>query len=134
MGEKIQNNILNKVESAIELVKKRNLRNFENAFLSYEETEPLYDDAQIQGIDNKILRLPGNFFMSVEYCWHNAENEYHTFDSEQHGWGCGKGTPAEGWVKQAVALWETQFEIEVLDELHINDEGGKLIAQNIDIF
>jgi len=75
MGEKIQNNILNKVESAIELVKKRNLRNFENAFLSYEETEPLYDDAQIQGIDNKILRLPGNFFMSVEYCWHDAEKE-----------------------------------------------------------
>lgn len=65
---------------------------------------------------------------------YGVKNEYHTFDSEQHGWGCGKGTPAEGWVKQAVALWETQFEIEVLDELHINDEGGKLIAQNIDIF
>lgn len=31
---------------------------------------------------------------------------YQTFDSEWHGWGCGKGTLAEGWVKEAVGFWE----------------------------
>lgn len=31
---------------------------------------------------------------------------YQTFDSEWHGWGCGKGTIAAGWVKEAVEFWE----------------------------
>lgn len=32
--------------------------------------------------------------------------KYRTFDSEWHGWGCGRGTLAEGWVKEAVEFWE----------------------------
>jgi len=32
--------------------------------------------------------------------------EYETFDSNMHGWGCGKGTIAEGWVVRAIKFWE----------------------------
>lgn len=31
---------------------------------------------------------------------------YETFDSEDHGWGAGDDTPAEGWVERAAAFWQ----------------------------
>ncbi|MCI6467888.1 MAG: alpha/beta hydrolase [Faecalicatena sp.] len=37
---------------------------------------------------------------------YHVPHVYRTFDSEWHGWGCGKGTLAEGWVKEAIHFWE----------------------------
>ena len=34
---------------------------------------------------------------------------YRTYPGDAHGWGCGDGTPAEGWVKNAVQFWEAQL-------------------------
>ena len=33
---------------------------------------------------------------------------YKTYPGDAHGWGCGDGTAAEGWLKEAVAFWEEQ--------------------------
>lgn len=35
---------------------------------------------------------------------------YETFDSDVHGWGSGRGTPAEGWVARAVDFWRRNAE------------------------
>nr|WP_325223616.1 alpha/beta hydrolase [uncultured Oscillibacter sp.] len=35
--------------------------------------------------------------------------EFHTYEGLGHGFGLGKGTVAEGWIKDAAAFWESQF-------------------------
>ena len=35
--------------------------------------------------------------------------EFHTYEGLGHGFGLGKGTVAEGWIKDAAAFWENQF-------------------------
>ena len=35
---------------------------------------------------------------------------YETYDSDVHGWGSGRGTPAEGWVARAVDFWRKNTE------------------------
>ena len=32
--------------------------------------------------------------------------EEHYIDNLEHGFGVGKGTPAEGWIEKAVKFWE----------------------------
>jgi hypothetical protein len=32
--------------------------------------------------------------------------EAHIIDNLRHGFGVGKGTPAEGWIETAIKFWE----------------------------
>lgn len=36
----------------------------------------------------------------------NVPHKYETFDSDNHGWGAGDGTLAEGWIERAVSFWQ----------------------------
>lgn len=38
-----------------------------------------------------------------------TEVEYHLIPGMGHGFGAGTGTPADGWVDDAVAFWERQL-------------------------
>jgi hypothetical protein len=35
--------------------------------------------------------------------------EYHKISGVGHGFGTGSGTPAQGWIGQAISFWEKQI-------------------------
>ena len=39
---------------------------------------------------------------------YNCHYEYLSVDGSGHGLGLGEGTPAEGWLEKAIALWQKE--------------------------
>ena len=45
--------------------------------------------------------------MKLTATFNSSNFSYHQKEGEQHGFGLGTGTVAEGWIEDAVRFWET---------------------------